>query len=171
MTKKKKTVLITLAVVAALAVVFCLWYTRPRTFGDLLDGRTVTDLAASGIFMGNVNGEIESRSYDLSQTNQGKKAAQGLIQILAGSRYRASLRSLLPLPDRISHKGSDPILYVSVIMGLDDGSSMSLICTDDQLRIGSALIAAGEDGLTEALYGYLAEHGVAPEAREQLLFE
>lgn len=170
MTKKKR-ILIALAVIAALAVVFCLWYTRPRTFDGLLDGRTVTDLAAAGVFMDNVKGKIESHSYTLSQTEQGQKTAQGLIQILSGSRYRVRLRSLLPLPDQISGRGSVPILYVTVIMGLDDGSSLSLICTDDQVRFGRALIAAGEEGLTEALFDYLAEHGLAPEAREQLLFE
>lgn len=171
MTKKKKAVLIILAVTAALAVAFCLWYTRPRTFDGLLDGRTVTDLAATGVYMDNVKGKIESHSYSLSQTEQGKEAAQGLIQILSGSRYRVRLRSLLPLPDRISHSGNVPVLYVIAIMELGDGSSLSLICTDDQVRFGRALIASGEDGLTEALFAYLAEHGLAPDAREQLLFE
>lgn len=163
MTKKKR-ILIVLAVVAALAVAFCLWYTRPRTFADLLEGRAVTDLAAAGVFMDNVKGKIESQSYTLSQTEQGKEAAQGLLQILSDSRYRASLRSLLPLPDQISHKGSVPVLYVTVIMGLDDGSSMSLICADDQVRFDSSFIASGADGLTADLFDYLAEHGVSGSA-------
>lgn len=160
MTKKKR-ILIVLAVVAALAVAFCLWYTRPRTFEDLLDGRAVTDLAVVGIHGYNDKGTARSDSYTLSQTNQGQEAAQGLIQILSGSRYRTSLRSLLPLPDQISDTST---LYVYVMMGLDDGSGLSLIFINDQVRFDSSFITSGEDGLTAALFDYLAEHGVSGSA-------
>ncbi len=169
----KKRVLIALAIIAALiaalAVAFCLWYTRPRTFDDLLDGRTVTDLAAVGTHGSNDNGTARSDSYTLNQSEQGKAAAQGFVEVLADSRYRARLRSALPPPSSYS----SPI-SIQVVMILDDGSTLLISVLDREVLFsgdGFPSVAAGDKDLAMRLYTYLAEYGVEPEAREQLLFE
>lgn len=165
MTKKKR-IFIVLAIIAALAVAFCLWYTRPRTFDDLLDGRTVTDLAAAGIFMDNVNGKMESHSYSLSQTEQSKEAAQGFAEILSGSRYRASLRSFFPMPTSFDSFGP---FSISGVVILDDGSDLFITVLGPTVLFsgdGFPSIASADKDLAQRLFDYLAEHGVSGSAEE-----
>ena len=67
MKKKTKIVLVVLAVV----LVFCLWYTRPRSFEELAGDGRITSVSISAGIAGNRNGEAYTHAW-IVDSNEGR---------------------------------------------------------------------------------------------------
>lgn len=157
---KKKVFMIAAALLAA-AVLFCLWYTRPRSWTELAGIDEVDAISGSLTEYHprpSENGETTPLWDDwrLDEIEDGAEAS-GLIQnALKESSYRADLGNLrndTPFPRTILHgKGSDVIHLVlhhqtgTVTLDVDSGGQMSIYTSN-----GIAAYQADD-----ALYGALA---------------
>ena len=120
MSRKWKIVLGTLAVI----LVFCLWYTRPRSFEELAGSGEFQNFSMVAVTMGNKGGKMVSDSWQLDSYEGRENMNGALREILQSCKYRVSLRSLLPF-DNYSHTipGGD-VLVINLAAGLEDGSSV-----------------------------------------------
>lgn len=159
----KKRALIALSIATAVLVIFCLWYTRPRTFEDLLDGRTITDFAASGCKFSIRNGIPHADAFSIDCKQQGSQVIDDMAELMADSRYRVQLLSLLPLPSLYREDENTSSASVNMSLVLDDGSPLFICYLGNQVHFygDSTFIAtAVEDQTAELLFSYLSENGV-----------
>ena len=85
--------------VLAVVVVFCLWYTRPRSFEKLVGDVEFQNFSMVAITMDNKGGKMVSDSWQLDSYEGREDTVRVLKDILQSCQYRVSLRSLLPCSD------------------------------------------------------------------------
>ncbi|MCI9215406.1 MAG: hypothetical protein HFF75_09170 [Oscillospiraceae bacterium] len=111
--------------VLAVVVVFCLWYTRPRNFEELVgDGEFQNFSIITHTTEANTTERIkESWQFD----SHGEFGAE-LRDILQSCEYRVSLRSLLPFsdPGPVYEDGNLTVL-LSAVTGTEEGFT-SMYC-------------------------------------------
>ena len=155
----KKKVLLTAAALLAAAVLFCLWYTRPRSWTELAGIDEVDAISGSlKEFRLSEHGETAPPldHWKLDEIEDGAEASDLIQNALKESSYRADLGNLrndTPFPRTILHgKGSDVIHLVlhhqtgTVTLDVDSGGQMSIYTSN-----GIAAYQADD-----ALYGALA---------------
>lgn len=127
MSRKKKLTLI----LVPLVLLLLLWYTRPRSFEDLVDGREAVDLAAQATCPGVSGGAFHFNTWNISNSDHGNQAAAGVRELLASTHYRLRLRNLLPLPLPTSHNGPETAIQMVTI--LDDESTLLISFWGDEV--------------------------------------
>lgn len=163
MSKKWKIALGVLAVI----VIFCLWYTRPRSMGELVGGGKITSVSLAAQ---TVNFEGAPVHFDVWQidSHEDREYVNGeLEELLRSCKYRVALRSLLPFPDSFSIPGDKgaPMIHFAAVM--EDGSSFIAIYKGAAVTLsldldGRTLVAQAEDKeIAEKLLAYAQEYGWA----------
>ena len=120
MSKKWKIALVVLVVI----VVFCCWYTRPRSLDALVGEGKITSIALLAQ-VGRVgdNGKAFIDTWQVESNGERGYVNSGLEEIFKSCQYRVSLRSLFPFPshDKIYGKEGAPVLLVSAAIENETG--------------------------------------------------
>ena len=154
MSRKWKIALGALAVV----VIFCLWYTRPRSFEDLV---------GSGEFQ---NFSITTHTVEANATERNKENWQfesrefgaELREILQSCEYRVSLRSLLPFPDPGPIYGDgDATILLSAVTGTEEGFMSTYRGTAATFSVnGRTILTQVQDpDISQKIIAFVQEHG------------
>lgn len=158
MKKKMKIILAILAVV----LVFCLWYTRPRSFEELAGDGHITSVSISAGIAGNRNGKAYTHAW-IVDSNEGRDYVNsGIEDILKSCKYRVSLRSLLPFPSSYSISGKKDILFITIMADMEDGSSFcgSYYGATARLEFDkTVMVRATDKDISEKLLAYAQEFG------------
>ena len=117
MKKKAKIILAILAVV----LVFCLWYTRPRSFEELTGDRSITYVGITAGVAENQNGKAYTHAWSVDSSEGRDYVISGMEDILKSCKYRVSLRSLLPFSSAFEIPGKGDIL-INIAAVMEDGS-------------------------------------------------
>lgn len=159
MGKKRKIVLGALAVL----LIFCLWYTRPRSFDKLAGDGEFQNFSMTAVTMGNKGGKMVSDSWQLDSYDGREEMIGAFKELLRSCKYRVSLRNLLPLPDSYSKQGNKDLLIIQLGAVLEDGSSFSAIYEGAAVTLltdGSDVVAKAVDReLGDKLLAFVQEHG------------
>ena len=112
MRRKRKIALAVLAVI----IVFCLWYTRPRSFDDLVGEGEFQNFSLIATKDSEPSGALQ-----LDSSGGRGETAGALREILQSCQYRVSLRSLFPLPNLGAGRGSgETTILISAATGEDE---------------------------------------------------
>ena len=117
MKKKTKIILAILAVV----LVFCLWYTRPRSFEELAGDGSITSVSVIAQTPGIENGDLNINVWMVDGDEDHGYVNSGIEDILKSCKYRVSLRSLLPFSSAFEIPGKGDIL-INIAAVMEDGS-------------------------------------------------
>ena len=150
MTRKWKAALGALALLA----IFCLWYARPRSFGELAGDGKITFISILamessppvGISVWGLDGD-ESRSEVIREATE----------LLESSKYRASLLNLIPflLAPEAAKKININVTQGNDFFWMDLMGSTAVFHFDEQ-----EIVYNLNDSITEKLFAYTQEFGV-----------
>lgn len=141
--------------VLAVLIVFCLWYTRPRSFGELAGGGEATFISMVAM---ESNPPIGISAWEMDSD---ESRMEEVIEILESSKYRASLIDLIPfLP------GPNATKQVNIVVTQDGDGFFWISCWgsvadfhfDDKKAVYHL-----NDSVTEELFAYTQEFGVKVE--------
>lgn len=158
MKKKTKIILAILAVV----LVFCLWYTRPRSFEELAGDGRITSVSVTAGFVGNRNGKAYSHVWIVDSSEGRDYVNSGIEDILKSCKYRVSLKSLLPFSSSYSISGKNDIFFISIAAVMEDGSSFfgHYYGATARLELDKTLMVQATDkDISEKLLAYAQEFG------------
>lgn len=156
--KKKRTAAFAVVI---LALIFCLWYTRPRSFEDLAGEGSMTSVSVIAQISGIETGEPYINVWMVDSQEGRGYVNSGIENILKSCKYRASLRSLLPFPSVYEIPGNGEIL-INIAAVMDDGSFFTgnykgaTATLDFDRRM---VIQASDKSLSEKLLAYAQEFG------------
>ena len=145
--------------VLAVVVVFCLWYTRPRSFEELVgDGEFQNFSIITHTTEANTTERIkESWQFD----SHGEFGAE-LRDILQSCEYRVSLRSLLPFsdPGPVYEDGNLTVL-LSAVTGTEEGFTSMYCGTAATFSVhGRSILTQGQDpDISLKILAFVQEHG------------
>ena len=153
MKKKTKIVLVVLAVV----LVFCLWYTRPRSFEELAGKGSITSVSMIGVEYGKpyINVWMVDGDEDHGYVNS------GIEDILKSCKYRVSLRSLLPFPSVYDIPGKGDVL-INIAAVMEDGSFFTGNYKGSTATLKfdkTVVVQATDKDISEKLLAYAQEFG------------
>ena len=158
MKKKTKIILAILAVI----LVFCLWYTRPRSFEELAGDGHITSVSIAAGTAGNRNGEAYTHAW-IVDSNEGRDYVNsGIEDILKSCKYRVSLRSLLPFPSSYNISGKKNILFINIGLVMEDGSFFTGGFYGASARLDfdkTMVVRATDKDISEKLLAYAQEFG------------
>lgn len=144
---------ITLGVLAVL-IVFCLWYTRPRSFGELDGGGETTFISMVAM---ESNPPIGISAWEMDSD----ESCREIIEILESSKYRASLIGLipfLPAPDTAKQVNINVTQGDDSFFWIDCRGSVAVFHFDDKKAVYHL-----NGSVTEKLFAYTQEFGVKVE--------
>ena len=155
MKKKTKIILAVLAVV----LVFCLWYTRPRSFEELAGDGNITYISIVAI----ENGPPPNSVWGVDGDKDHGDVIKEVEVILKSCKYRASLINLLPFLS-----ASDSSKMINVDVTLDDGSffwtayqgSTAVFYLDNR-----EIIVTPDGDVSQKLFNYTQEFGYRIESK------
>lgn len=157
MKKKTKIILAALAVV----LVFCLWYTRPRSFEELAGNGSITSISVIAQTSGIENGKPYINVWMVDGDEDHDYVNSGIEDILRSCKYRVSLRSLLPFPSVYDIPGKGDIL-INIAAVMEDSSSFTgnykgatATLEFDKIKV----IQATDKDISEKLLAYAQEFG------------
>ena len=165
---KKKLILIALAVV----ILFCLWYTRPKSWNDLAGSCGEVQEVSAGVRIWWYDDALEHQSQSYSLRVDGDSdTAKELLLLLENNRYRRMLQTIFP---RNSIDGGDysaceinaATLSVNLVYG-DTVLYMSVM--GDRLSFGNLntnglrAYTIQDPSLSDALSRFIMEHGTLDE--------
>ncbi len=145
--------------VLAFMVIFCLWYTRPRSFEDLVgDGEFQNFIIKTHAVEANATERIkEEWQFD----SRGEFEAE-LREILQSCKYRVRLRSLLPFtnPEPIYGDGSVTVFLLAVT-GTEENFSSTYRGTAATFRVnGRTILTQVQDpDILQKILAFVQEHG------------
>ncbi|MBD5162849.1 MAG: hypothetical protein HDT14_12730 [Oscillibacter sp.] len=157
MTKRRKA---TLAILV-LALIFCLWYTRPRSFEDLAGEGNITSISVIAQIPGIETGEPYINVWTVDSQEDRDYVNSGIEDILKSCKYRVSLRSLFPFPSVYDIPGKGEIL-INIAAVMDDGSFFTgnykgaTATLDFDKRM---VIQASDKSISEKLLAFAQEFG------------
>lgn len=157
MTKKKKAAL----AVLVLAVIFCLWYTRPRSFESLAGNGNITSVSMVAQTSEIENGDFSFNIWMVDSHEDRGYVNSGIEDILKSCKYRVSLRSLLPFPSSYEIPGEGVIL-INIAAVMDDGSFFTGNYKGSTATLNFAktiVIQASDKSISEKLLAYAQEFG------------
>lgn len=157
MKKRTKIILAILAVV----LVFCLWYTRPRSFEDLAGEGNITSVSMIAQIPGVENGKPYINVWMVDSHEDRSYVNSGIEDILKSCKYRVSLRSLLPFPSVYDIPGNGDIL-INIAAVMNDGSSFTgnykgATATLEFDKV--VVMQAADKDISEKLLAYTQEFG------------
>lgn len=120
MKKKTKIILAILAVI----LVFCLWYTRPRSFEELAGDGSITSVGIITQTSVIENGRPHFDIWSVDSDEDRSYVNSGIEEILKSCKYRVSLRSLLPFSSAFEIPGKGDLL-INIVAIMEDGSSFT----------------------------------------------
>lgn len=156
--KKKR---IAALAVLVLTLIFCLWYTRPRSFGDLAGAGNITSVSVIAQISGIETGEPYINVWMVDSQEGRGYVNSGIEDILKSCKYRVSLRSLFPFPSVYDIPGKGEIL-INIAAVMDDGSFFTgnykgaTATLDFDKRM---VIQASDRSISENLLAYAQEFG------------
>lgn len=146
--------------VLAVLIVFCLWYTRPRSFDKLVGDGEFQNFAMTALTMGNKGGKMVSDSWQLDSYEGREETARALRELLQGCQYRVSLRSLLPFSN--SRTTSSNITTIVFAVGTENGDSFSAVYNGAAATFytGRTIVTRASDpDISEKLLAFAQEYG------------
>lgn len=152
---------IALGVLTAI-IVFCLWYTRPRNFDDLVGSGEFQNFSMLATVAWTSDGKAGSDTWQLDSYEGREETAGMLKNILQSCQYRVSLRSLLPLPNPgpIYGEGNITISFM-VVTGVEEG--FGAICCGTAVEFthgGRTFLTQVQDpDITEKILALAQEYG------------
>lgn len=148
--------------VLAVLIIFCLWYTRPRSFEELAGDGEFQNFSMVAIAMRNKDGRASRDSWQLDSYDGREKTIGALREILQSCQYRVSLRSLFPFSDSYLISGDKGAPMIHLVAVLEDGSSLFAIYrgTAVMLSMDNTIVAKAMDKeIGEKLLAYTQEFG------------
>lgn len=148
--------------VLAVVVVFYLWYTRPRSFEELVGDVEFQNFSMVAITMDNKGGKMVSDSWQLDSYEGREDTVRVLKDILQSCQYRVSLRSLLPFSDNFSGSVDIGTPMIQLIAGLEDESSFFAFYRGETVMLSTdkTIIAKAVDkDIGDKLLAYTQEFG------------
>ena len=160
--------------VLAVLIVFCLWYTRPRSFDDLIgDGRVKSISMVTSIYVF----EEGLPHYDVwtVDSHEGREAVnEELEAILKSCKYRVSLRTLFQFLDGFLNDFLDIYAppkdemdpWISLGAVLDDDSSVWMVYRGATVTLTAdrrMFVKAVDKEIADKLLAYAQEFGVQSE--------
>lgn len=158
MSRKWKIVLGVLAVI----IVFCLWYTRPRSFDKLVGDGEFQNFAMTALTMGNKGGKMVSDSWQLDSYEGREETARTLRELLQGCQYRVSLRSLLPFSNSGTVSSNASITAIVFVVGTENGDSFSAVYNGAAATFyadRTIVTRASDPDISEKLLAFAQEYG------------
>lgn len=154
-------------------VVFCLWYTRPRNFTDLIGGEPIVSIAGSVSLSSVENGKPKSESWSMSKETESEEILAGLADLIESCQYRVRLRNLLPFWRRAVRETEvgSPSALLAAAVGDGGAGTVFFLCQEGnaELQVISPegecreiLTAPVDKELAEKLYAYMMEYGSTP---------
>lgn len=142
MSKKQK---IALGVLAVL-IVFCLWYTRPRSFEELFGIGEIKNYSMIVSAASTEDGKAVSENWIVEGREDRDNTGTVLKEILNSCKYRVTLRSLFPIPSHSTIYGEGSITANFGII-FDNESNISGIYRGQTATINfdQAIIVKAED--------------------------
>ncbi len=170
MSRKRK---ITLGVLAVI-LVFCLWYTRPRSFEELVGDRRVKSISmtASTLVFGDGLPHYDTWTVD---SYEGREIVnEELEAILKSCKYRVSLRTLFQFLDGFLNDFLDIYAppkdemdpWISLGAVLDDDSSVWMVYRGATITLTAdrcMFVKAVDKEIADRLLAYAQEFGVQSE--------
>lgn len=147
--------------VLALIVVFCLWYTRPRSFDDLTGTGEVKNYSMIVSVTSTEDGKAISENWIVNGRTDRDNTGAALKEVLNGCKYRVSLRSLLPFPSHDTIRGEGNII-ASCSMVLNDGSDFMGTFRGQTAAIRSdrtILLKAEDKEISKKLFEFAKTYG------------
>lgn len=155
MSKKRKITFCVLAVI----LVFCFWYTRPRSFEDLSGAGEIRNYSMTASVSSTENGKAISETWTVNSYEDGTGTA--LKEILSSCKYRASLRSLLPFPSHDTIRGEgNTMIHFGVVM--DSGSDFTAIYKGQTATISfdrTMVLKAEDQDISQKLLDFAKTYG------------
>ncbi len=150
MTRKRKIALGALTLV----VIFCLWYTRPRSFGELAGDEKITFVSMLAIESSPPAG---ISAWGLDGDESRREVIREAAEILESGKYRASLINLIPfLPaPETTKKININVTQDNDSFWIDFMGSTAVFHFDEQ-----EIVYNLNDSITEKLFAYTQEFGV-----------
>lgn len=148
---------ITLGVLAVL-IVFCLWYTRPRSFEELAGGR-------KAIFISMIAMESDPPAGISAWGMDSDESCREIIEILESSKYRASLIDLipfLPAPNDTKQVNIDVTQDGDGFFWINCRGSVAVFHFDDKEAVYHL-----NGSVTEELFAYAREFGTKMESKQK----
>ena len=160
MSKKWKIALGVLVVV----VIFCFWYTRPRSLEQIAGEGQITSISQLAQAPGlRDDGKAVINTWQVDSHEGREQVNSGLEEILKGCRYRVSLRSLLPFPSQGSIPGETGAPIIHLAAAVDHEPGFTAICRGPAVLFsvgGKTVLAQAEDKeFAEKLLAYTQEFG------------
>ena len=156
---KKRTQII-LAVLAAI-LVFCLWYTRPRSFEELAGDGNMISVSVTAQISGVEKGKPYINIWTVNSQEDRNHVNTGIEEILKSCKYRVSLRSLFPFPSAYDIPGKgDILIHIAAVM--EDGSSFFGIYKGATATLEFnkiVVVQAADKDISEKLLAYTQEFG------------
>ena len=172
--RNKKIAIICALTAAAFLILFCLWYTRPRSWAELT-GLTGEPDIVTGYYLtyDSTGGNPGFVSWRLEETEGADPIAHEMLNVLNTASYRASLRNLtdhIPLLEKLSeHYSTRGVDYVIVFVRSQDrqtGISIDLYSNGEiRLLVNSPSSSTGyvtygtDASLCHTLAAIIKEHG------------
>ena len=160
MSRKWRIVLGVLVVI----VVFCFWYTRPRSLDELAGEGKITDISLLTQVTGlRDDGKAFIDTWKVDSHEDRGHVNSGLEEIFKSCQYRVSLRSLFPFPShgKIHGEADAPVLLVAA--AIDHEPGFNAICRGTVIEFtigGRTMLAQAEDEeIGEKLLAYTQEFG------------
>lgn len=148
--------------VGAAIIVFCLWYTRPRSFDSLVGSGEFQNFSMLATASWTSDGKAGSDTWQLDN-NGGREETAGMLKdILQSCQYRVSLRSLLPFPNpRQIYGDGSIIISFMVVTGEEEGFGAVYRGKAAEFSIhGKTLLTQAQNpDITEKLLTFAQEHG------------
>ena len=157
MKKKTKVILAVLAVI----LVFCLWYTRPRSFEELAGKGSITFVSMIAQIPGVEYGEPYINVWMVDGDEDHGYVNSGIEDILKSCKYRVSLRSLLPFPSVYDIPGKGDIL-INIAAVMEDGSFFTGNYKGSTATLKfdkTVVVQATDKDISEKLLAYAQEFG------------
>ncbi len=162
---KKKTKII--LAILALVLVFCLWYTRPRSFEDLAGDGKIKSISVTTTATVFTDGSAGFDVWTVDDRDGPESVCEELGAIMKSCKYRVSLRSLLVSIQSLFSDGypipgdeSAPMIHVAAV--LEDDNTVFAIYKGATVTfmVDSAVIAKASDKeIGDKLLAYVQEFG------------
>ena len=162
-----------IGLVVLIALVFCMWYTRPRSFRDFIGDEPVASIAGLGLLFQVEHGTPKSQSWTMDYQSRSEEILEGLLELAESCQYRVRLRNLLPVWRETELEIGVPRTTVYATLGKDGAGSIAAEYTKNRVTIwvtssggkSREFLASSVDReLAERLYEYMEEYGISGSA-------
>lgn len=151
---------ITLGVLAVI-ILFCLWYTRPRSFDDLVGSGEFQNFSLIAMNSGLKNGVPSTDTWQVDSYKGREETSNVLHELLQSCQYRVSLKSLLPFsdPTTIPGEGNTIIHFAVITENGDDFTAIYKGAAATFYADRTIVTRASDPDISEKLLAFVQEYG------------